>query len=103
LGSEDMSLITEARPIFWVLFGILFVFSIGGIYFNGLAGTGATLYGLKIQAFSAVLYLIYIYIVVEFTNGGLVWAWASEIFYWIIMLFLIISYLQSRRWLKLKF
>ena len=103
LGSEDMSLITEARPIFWVLFGILFVFSIGGIYFNGLAGTGATLYGLKIQGFSAVLYLIYIYIVVEFTDGGLVWAWASEIFYWIIMLFLIISYLQSRRWLKLKF
>ena len=103
LGSEDMSLITDARPIFWVLLGILIVFSVGGIYFNGLAGTGATLYGLKIQAFCAVLYLIYIYVEVEFTNGGLVWAWASEIFYWIIMLFLIISYLQSRRWLKLKF
>ena len=103
LGSEDMSLITDARPIFYVLLGILCVFSIGGIYFNGLAGTGATLYGLKIQAFCAVLYLIYIYVEVEFTNGGLVWAWASEIFYWIIMLFLIISYLQSRRWLRLKF
>ena len=103
LGSEDMSLITDARPIFYVLLGILFVFSIGGVYFNGLAGTGATLYGLKIQAFCAVFYLIYIYIVVEFTTGGLVWAWASEIFYWILMLFLIVSYLQSRRWLKLKF
>jgi Na+-driven multidrug efflux pump len=103
LGSEDMSLITDARPIFYVLLGILFVFSIGGIYFNGLAGTGATLYGLKIQAYCAVFYLIYIYVAVEYTSGGLVWAWASEIFYWIIMLYLIISYLQSRRWLRLKF
>lgn len=102
LGSEDMSLITDARPIFYVLLGILCMFSIGGVYFNGLAGTGATLYGLKIQAFCAVLYLIYIYVEVEYTSGGLVWAWASEIFYWIIMLFLIISYLQSRRWLRLK-
>ena len=103
LGSEDMSLITDAGPIFYVLLGILFVFSIGGVYFNGLVGTGATLYGLKIQAFCAVFYLIYIYIEVEYTSGGLVWAWASEIFYWILMLFLIISYLQSRRWLRLKF
>ncbi len=102
LGSEDMSLITDARPIFYVLLGILFVFSIGGVYFNGLAGTGATFYGLKIQAVCAVLYLIYIYVVVEYTSGGLIWAWASEIFYWILMLFLIISYLQSRRWLRLK-
>lgn len=103
LGSEDMSLITDARPIFYVLIGILFVFSIGGIYFNGLAGTGATLYGLKIQAACAIFYLIYIYVEVNYTSGGLVWAWASEIFYWILMLFLIVSYLQSRRWLKLKF
>ena len=102
LGSEDMSLITDSRPILYVLLGILSFFSVGGIYFNGLAGTGATLYGLKIQAFCAVLYLIYIYTIVEFTNGGLVWAWASEIFYWILMLFLIISYLQSRRWIRLK-
>lgn len=102
LGSEDMSLITEARPIFYVLLGILAAFSIGGVYFNGLAGTGATLYGLKIQAFCALFYLIYIYIEVEYTTGGLVWAWASEIFYWLLMLFLIMSYLRSGRWFKLK-
>ncbi len=102
LGSEDMSLITDARPTFYVLLGILCFFSVGGIYFNGLAGTGATLYGLKIQAFCAFFYLVYIYVVVEFTSGGLIWAWASEIFYWMLMLFLIISYLQSRRWIRLK-
>ncbi len=98
LGSEDMSLITEAQPIFYVLLGILIVFSVGGVYFNGLAGTGATYYGLKIQALCAVLYLIYIYIVVEGTYGGLEWAWAGEIFYWIILLALTIWYLRGNSW-----
>jgi len=101
LGSEDMSLITEARPIFYVLLGILALFSIGGVYFNGLAATGATYYGLKIQSFCAIVYLIYIYVIVEFSNGGLEWAWASEIFYWIIMLGLTINYLRSKKWHEL--
>jgi len=102
LGGEDMSLITDAQPIFYVLVGILGMFSIGGVYFNGLAGTGATLFGLKIQMGCAIFYLVYIYVAVNFTNGGLEWAWASEIFYWIIMLGLTYWYLQSKRWHLLK-
>lgn len=103
LGSEDMSLIQEAQPIFYVLIGILTCFSLGGIFFNGLTGTGATYFGLKMQAVCALLYLIYIYVVVQFTNGGLAWAWASEIFYWLSMLAITIWYLQSRKWYVLKF
>ncbi len=102
LGSEEMSIITEARPIFYVLLGILSLFSVGGVYFNGLAGTGATYFGLKMQAICAVGYLSYIYIVVEYTNGGLVWAWASEIFYWIAMLCFTVYYLRSKAWHLLK-
>ncbi|MEO0779640.1 MAG: MATE family efflux transporter [Bacteroidota bacterium] len=102
LGSEDMSLITEARPIFNVLIVILILFAIGGVYFNGLAGTGATYYGLKIQFFCAVGYLIYIYYVVEHAKGGLEWAWAAEIFYWATMLLLTIWYLRSKEWYQLK-
>ncbi|MFK8101420.1 MAG: MATE family efflux transporter [Saprospiraceae bacterium] len=102
LGSEEMSIITEARPIFYVLLGILSLFSVGGVYFNGLAGTGATYFGLKMQAICAVGYLSYIYIVVEYTDGGLVWAWASEIFYWIAMLCFTVYYLRSKAWHFLK-
>ena len=103
LGTEDMSIFLEAQPIFYVLLGILAFFSIGGIYFNGLAGTGATYYGLKIQTFCAIFYLVYIYVVVEFTTGGLTWAWAAEIFYWIAMLWLTARFLRSKRWYKLQF
>jgi Na+-driven multidrug efflux pump len=103
LGSEDMSLITEAQPIFWVLVLILASFSIGGIFFNGLVGTGATYYGLKIQFWCAIFYLIYIYVEVNYTSGGLPWAWASEIFYWIVMIILTYRFLNSSRWHGLKF
>ncbi|MCB0650503.1 MAG: MATE family efflux transporter [Saprospiraceae bacterium] len=98
LGGQNVFLIDEARPVFYVLAGILTAFSIGGVYFNGLAGTGATFYGFKIQLACAIGYLIYIYIEVNYTNGGLVWAWAAEMFYWIAILLLSIWYIRSRQW-----
>jgi putative MATE family efflux protein len=98
LGSEDMSLITDSRPTLWVLLGILSLFSIGGVYFNGLAGTGATYFGLKIQTACAIVYMIAIYVIVEFTDGGLEWAWATEIFYWMVMLGFTFWYLHSKKW-----
>ncbi|MFK7982037.1 MAG: MATE family efflux transporter [Saprospiraceae bacterium] len=102
LGSADMSLITEAQPIFYVLMVILTLNSIGVVYFNGLAGVGATYYGLKIQTWCAVGYLAYIYAVINFFEGGLVLAWTAEIVYWAIMLVLMIWYLKSNVWYKLK-
>lgn len=101
-GVSDLSLIQQAQPIFYVLIGILFIFSIGGVYFNGLAGTGATLYGLKIQIFCAIFYLGYIYSIVEFTTGGLEWAWAGEIWYWVLMLGFIVWYMRTDKWHTLK-
>lgn len=98
LGSEDMSLIVDAQPIFWVLLIILSTFAVGGVFFNGLVGTGATYYGLKMQTWCAVFYLAYIYVEVNFTNGGLAWAWASEIFYWVAMIILSYRYLLSKQW-----
>lgn len=102
LGSEDMSLIQEAQPILWVLTGILVFFSVGGVFYNALAGTGATYYALKIQIACVIFYLSYIYIVVNYTNGGLTWAWAAEIFYWIFILVMTYWYMESKRWIGVK-
>lgn len=98
LGSSDMSLISDSQPILFVLLVILSLFSVGGVYFNGLAGTGATFFGLKLQSVCVVLYLAYIYVVVELTTGGLIWAWSAEIFYWAIVLGVSIWYLATKRW-----
>lgn len=102
LGSADMSLIIEAKPIFFVLLGVLSIYSIGSVYFNGLAGVGATYYGLQIQTYCAIFYLAYIYIVVNYTDSGLALAWASEIFFWVVMQGLIVWYLRSKKWYDLE-
>jgi MATE family multidrug resistance protein len=102
LGSSDMSLIRDSQPILYVLLLILSLFALGGVYFNGLAGTGATFFGLKLQSVCVLLYLAYIYIVVEWTKGGLLWAWSAEVFYWVIVLGVSMWYLASNRWHKLR-
>lgn len=102
LGSSDMSLIRDSQPILYVLLLILSLFALGGVYFNGLAGTGATFFGLKLQSVCVLLYLAYIYIVVEWTNGGLLWAWSAEVFYWVVVLGVSMWYLASNRWHKLR-
>lgn len=101
LGSQDMTLITESRPILWILLIILALFSVVGVLFNGLAGTGATWFGLKLQFWCAVLYLVYIYVVVEFTTGGLIVAWTAEIVYWIVLGAITIWYLHKKKWWNL--
>jgi len=102
LGSEDMSLILEAQPIFYVLLAILTLNSIGVVYFNGIAGVGATYFGLRIQTWCALGYLSYIYAVINFFDGGLILAWTAEIFYWVIMMGFMIWYLRSKVWYQLK-
>jgi len=98
LGKADMSLIQDAQPIFYVLLGILVIFSIGGVFFNGLVGTGATYFGLQLQFFTVLFYLIWVYLVIELFQLGLTWAWSAEIFYWFLMLCISFWYLKSGKW-----
>ncbi len=102
LGKSDMSLIQEAQPIFYVLLAILMTFSFGGVFFNGLVGTGATLFGLVLQVVAVIIYLVYVYIIVEFYQGNLGWAWSAEIPYWLFMFGISWWYLKSGKWHWLK-
>jgi Na+-driven multidrug efflux pump len=102
LGGTDMSLIDATQPILLVLLLILALFSMGAIFFNGLAGTGATLYGLKLQIVGTILYAIYVYVVIKYFDASLAWAWASEIVYWVWTFALTNWYLRSRHWYGLE-
>lgn len=98
LGEEGIPLIQKAIPVFYVLAGTLFVFSLGSVVFSGVSGVGASAYALKIQTYGIVFYLAYIYILVEYFQTSLAWAWAVEIFYWLIVGLWSLWYLYSRRW-----
>ncbi|PSR12302.1 MAG: MATE family efflux transporter [Bacteroidetes bacterium] len=98
LGAEGIPLITKATPVFYVLAGILSIFSIGSVIFSSVSGVGASGYALKIQAFAIAFYLIYIYVLVEYVHASLAWTWAVEIFYWLLVSGWSLWYLYSRRW-----
>jgi Na+-driven multidrug efflux pump len=97
----EAELITDAVPIFRVLIAILVVFSIGGVYFNALASTGAALFGLGLQLACAILYLIFISVVVGQVKGGLTLAWSAEFVYWSMILAVTVWYLRSGKWQSL--
>ncbi len=97
-GGQDMSLITASRPVLWVMAGILLVFAVGGIFLNGVAGTGATFFGLLLQTVGVVLYLLAIYYFIVWRRSDLSWAWSVEIYYWVFILVISAWYLKSFRW-----
>ncbi|MDX1910484.1 MAG: MATE family efflux transporter [Saprospiraceae bacterium] len=103
LGKEDMSLIEETQPVFYFLLGLLSFSTFGAVLMNALSGTGATWFGLKLQAFCVAAYLGYIYWVTNYTQLGLMWVWASEMLYWMLMILLAVLYLRSEKWHSLRF
>lgn len=103
LGKSDMSLIGETQPVFHLMLLILSMATVGSVLINSLAGTGATWYGLKLQAVTVAAYLGYLFYVTNYTSLGLLWVWAAELLYWSLMIGLVLTYLRSGRWHKVKF
>ena len=97
-GSEDMTLVNEAKHLMPVLVCILVIFSFGSIFINGLTGTGHTKTALWIQSIFVVFYITYSILVIKHFNLGLQWAWGVEIFYWIGIWMVCYWYLKSEKW-----
>lgn len=102
LGGKEVTLIAESTTTFYVLGAIMAIMSVGIIYFNALAGVGATMKGLRIQLYCALFYMSYVYIVVEYTSGGLEWAWAGEVFYYLLLMAIVYPYMKAGKWKELK-
>ncbi|MFN0174797.1 MAG: MATE family efflux transporter [Saprospiraceae bacterium] len=103
LGKDDMSLITETQPVFYFLLGLLTFSTFGAVLMNALSGTGATWFGLKLQALCVGVYLGYVYWVTNFTQLGLLWVWAAELLYWAMMILFVLLYLRSEKWHSMRF
>lgn len=98
IGTDDASLLVTSKPTLLILLVIVGLFSIISIYVNGIAGLGATIYGLWVQIFSAVVYISAIYIVVDHLNGTLNMAWSTEILYWLVQLTGVIWFFTRTNW-----
>ena len=97
-GKDDMSLITDAQPIFYILIAIMALFSFGSIYFDSVIGMGKTGWGFVVKLLTSVFYLILLYYVVEYSVYGLKMAWATEIMYWLIVTAISVYYFFFVNW-----
>lgn len=102
-GANDMSLILATKPYMFTLFAVLMVFSVGGIFINGLIGTGHTKTALYIQTIFTIIYIIFSFLMIKVYYRGLNWAWAAEIVYWGGIALMSYFYLRSNKWHILRF
>lgn len=102
ISTDNTVLIQKAISLTFPLLIIVAVFAVGGVFFNSLIGTGATTQALRLQILSAVLYLVYLYIITSVLEGGLVDIWYAELYYWVVILLLSLWYLRSGRWKKIQ-
>ncbi|HMO32175.1 MAG TPA: MATE family efflux transporter [Lacibacter sp.] len=101
-GLSD-AFIATGVPVLRVVSAGILVMSISVVWLNAVTGTGHTTVNLLIEALAIVLYMCYVYLVLEHLQLGLLWGWASEILYWGVILLLAWGYMRSGRWQKKTF
>lgn len=84
-------------PLRIVTVGMLFM-SFSVVWLNAVTGTGNTKVNLLIEFVTITLYIIYVYLVLEVFHLNLIWAWASEILYWISIFVMAYFYIKSGKW-----
>ena len=84
-------------PLRIVTVGMMFM-SFSVVWLNAVTGTGNTKVNLLIEFVTITLYIIYVYLVLEVFHLNLMWAWASEILYWISIFTMAYFYIKSGKW-----
>ncbi len=79
--TQDADLISMGIPVIYVVnIGALFI-STGFVVFNGMLGTGKTYKGLLIEIAVLVMYLLYIYLLIQVFEANVAQVWTSEFVY----------------------
>lgn len=98
LYGRDEGFMNASIPVIRIVsVGLLFM-SVATVWLNGVTGTGNTKINLGIEIVAIFLYSIYIYLVLHVWNLSLVWAWSSEMLYWLVLFTLSFLYLKKGKW-----
>lgn len=90
--------VEAALPVLRIVSMALWMMSVGTVWLNAVTGTGNTVVNLVIEIITLVIYIIYVYVVLEYLNLSIVWGWGSEWVYWIGMFSMSVIYMLSGRW-----
>jgi putative MATE family efflux protein len=95
---RDESFVAEAVAVIRIISVGLLCMSLATIWLNAVTGTGNTKINLAIEIISIIIYVVYVWLVVKVWDMSLVWAWGSELIYWVIILLFAWLYIRSGRW-----
>jgi MATE family multidrug resistance protein len=96
--SQGDEFIAEAVPIVRIVSVALLMMSVGTIWLNAVTGTGNSRVNLLIELVTIVIYVAYVYLVLEYWNLSIGWGWGSEWVYWISMFSMAFAYMKSGKW-----
>ncbi|MEX1241206.1 MAG: MATE family efflux transporter [Cyclobacteriaceae bacterium] len=95
---QDEDFIRDAIPVVRVVSIALLMMSFGPVWLNAVTGTGNTTVNLLIEMITLTIYVIYVYVVLEYYRMPITWGWASEWVYWLSMFSMAYYYMRSGRW-----
>lgn len=90
--------VQEAIPVMRVVTSALLMMSFGVVWLNAVTGTGNTTVNLLIELVTIIIYIIYVYVVLEYYFLPITWGWGSEWVYWLSMFTMAFLYMRSGRW-----
>ncbi len=96
--SQGDEFIAEAIPIVRIVSVALLMMSFGTIWLNAVTGTGNSRVNLMIELITIVIYVTYVYLVLEYWELSIGWGWGSEWVYWISMFSMAFAYMKSGKW-----
>ncbi|MBN8651187.1 MAG: MATE family efflux transporter [Cytophagales bacterium] len=96
--SQGDEFIAEAVPIVRIVSVALLMMSFGTIWLNAVTGTGNSRVNLMIELITIVIYVVYVFVVLEYLNLSVAWGWGSEWVYWLSMFSMAFFYMKSGKW-----
>lgn len=98
---QSEAFINAGIPVLRLAAFAMVLMAVAVVWLNAVTGTGNSKMTFRIEVAATMAYCIYVYLVLEVYGLSILWGWASEILYWIILLTLSFGYIRSDRWRKL--
>lgn len=98
--TNDITLIEYTLGPLKIILGVLIIFSVAIIIFNGVAGTANTKISLIIEIIAMVLYLSLAYYLAIIAKSSIEVIWSTEYLYFTTLAVLSFWYLKSGKWKK---
>ena len=96
--TNNTDLIEQAISPFYAML-VPYVFALPSmIYFYAICGTGKTRVALFIEMLSSIVYIIAIRLTLSTFDMGITWGWASEFYYYLVMLPIAYWYMKRKKW-----